>query len=99
MRSVWGLAACAMVVIAATSIARADTAQSDDANVKPTYHTTVDRADLERSSVGGQRLRVYVSGVALQGTVIDLSDPKSIKLVVGGSEKKEPYALGVYGST
>jgi len=82
-------------LVAIGTVARAQ--PSDDA--KPTYHASVDRVDFEPASIGGYRLRVYLSALSLQGQLLDLTDPKSIRLYVGSSEKKLPFALGTYGAT
>ena len=50
-------------------------------------------------SIGGLRLRVELSALAIGGQLLDLSDPKSIKLMVGGSKLDAPYSLGAYGGT
>lgn len=63
------------------------------------YFAVIDRVDLEPASVGGYRLRAYVSALSLQGHVLDLSDPKSIKLFLGQREIKLPFALGAYDAT
>jgi hypothetical protein len=84
----------ALFVLGATSIARAD----DDPS-HPAYRAVVDRAELEPASITGMRLRVYLSALAIGGQMLDLTDPKSIKLYVGGGEKKFPYALGTYAAT
>lgn len=63
------------------------------------YFAVIDRVDLEPASIGGYRLRVYVSALSLQGHVLDLSDPKSIKLFLGQREAKLPFALGAYDAT
>ena len=83
------------LLVATATLARAQPA--DDA--KPTYHASVDRVDLEPASIGGYRLRVYLSALSLQGQLLDVTDPKSIRLYLGGSEKKLPFALGSYGAT
>jgi hypothetical protein len=72
---------------------------SDDESKGHTYRAVVDRVDLEPASLTGMRLRVYLSAVALQGQLLDLTDPKTIKLYLGSSEKKVPYALGTYDAT
>jgi hypothetical protein len=59
----------------------------------------VDRVDLEPASIGGYRLRVYLSALTLQGQLLDLSDPKTIRLYLGSSEKKIPFSLGTYDAT
>jgi hypothetical protein len=83
------------LLVATATLARAQPA--DDG--KPTYHASVDRVDLEPASIGGYRLRVYLSALSVQGQLLDLTDPKSIRLYLGGSEKKLPFALGTYGAT
>lgn len=73
-------------------------ARADDA-APPAYRAVVDRADLEPAAVGGTRLTVELSALDLYGKLLDLGDPKSIKLTVGGSKLDAPYARGVYGAT
>jgi hypothetical protein len=73
-------------------------ARADDA-APPIYRAVIDRADLEPASIGGTRLTVELSALDLHGKLLDLSDPKSIKLMVGGSKLDAPYARGVYGAT
>ena len=73
--------------------------QADDDPTHPSYRAVIDRVELEPSSLAGLRLRVYLSALALGGQLLDLSDPKSIKLVVGGGERKYPYALGTFSAT
>jgi hypothetical protein len=75
------------------------TARADDDPTHPAYRAVVDRAELEPASITGLRLRVYLSALAIGGQMLDLTDPKSIKLYVGGGEKKFPYALGTYAAT
>jgi hypothetical protein len=77
----------------------AGTASAQEEPAKVSYRAVVDRVDLEPSTLSGYRLRVYLSALALQGQLLDLTDPKSIKLYLGASEKKFPYALGMYGAT
>ncbi len=95
MTRVLALAGLAWLVLA--SPARAD-GQGDDA-AHPSYRAVIDRVDLEPASITGYRLRVYLSALALQGHLLDLTDPKSIKLMIGSSEKKIPYTLGSYSAT
>lgn len=73
-------------------------AAADDA-APPSYRAVIDRVELEPASIGGLRLQVDLSALTLQGQRLDLGDPKSIKLVVGGSKLDAPYARGVYGAT
>lgn len=83
------------LLVATATLARAQPAD----NSKPSYHASVDRVDLEPASIGGYRLRVYLSALSLQGQLLDLTDPKAIRLYFGTSEKKLPFALGSYGAT
>jgi hypothetical protein len=76
-----------------TGVARAD----EDAT-RPSYRVVVDRVDLEPASITGLRLRVYLSALSLQGQLLDL-DAKSLKLFLGPTEKKAPFALGTYDGT
>ncbi|HUJ62087.1 MAG TPA: FHA domain-containing protein [Kofleriaceae bacterium] len=76
----------------------ASTARADDAT-KQAYHATIDRIDYERASIGGMRLRVYLSAWSTDGQRLDLTDPKSIRLLFGGAEKQFPYALGTYDAS
>ena len=81
----------------AALVAAVSPALADD--TKPSYRAVIDRVDLEPASIGGSRLRIYLSALTLQGQLIDLWEPKSLKLLVGGGENKAPYSLGVYGAT
>ena len=74
-------------------------AHADDEQAKHSYRAVVDRVDLEPSTLSGYRLRVYLSALSINGQLLDLTDPKSIKLKLGASEKKIPYSLGTYGAT
>lgn len=74
------------------------TARADDDGDVSTSRAVIDRVDLEPSVLGGTRLRVFVSAVTLQGKVVDLTEPKAIK-VTAGSELKLPYALGRFGAS
>jgi hypothetical protein len=88
----WGIVAAAWLAIAAV-------AHADDDAQKPTYRAVIDRVDLEPAAVTGFRLRVYMSALSIEGHLLDLTDPKSIRLYVGSSELKAPYALGSYEAT
>jgi hypothetical protein len=74
-------------------------ARADDEATKHSYRAVVDRIELQPSPLGGLQLRVYLSALAIGGQLLDLSDPKSIKLYVGTGEKKVPYSLGNYAAT
>jgi hypothetical protein len=73
-------------------------AHADDDQTRTIYHSVVDRVDLEPASVTGMRLRVYLSPLALQGQLLDL-EPKNIKLFLGPTEQKTPFAMGTYDGT
>ena len=74
------------------------TALADD-DQRPSYRAVIDRVELEPSTLGAQRLRVFLSALSIEGQLLDLTDPKSIRLYVGGGEKKVPYALGTYAAS
>jgi hypothetical protein len=94
MRSATCVIGGALLVLAARPAA----APADD-TAPASYRAVIDRVDLEPASIGGLRLRVELSALALGGQLLDLSDPKSIKLMVGGSKLEAPYSLGAYGGT
>ena len=73
-------------------------AQADDEADVSTSRAVIDRVDLEPSVLGGPRLEIYLSAVTLQGKVVDLTEPKSLKISAGGSDLKLPYALGRFGA-
>ena len=74
-------------------------AHADDAPAPSTYRAVIDRVDLEPAAIGGLRMRIELSALALQGQVLDLNDSKAIKVLVGGSKLDAPYALGSYAPT
>jgi hypothetical protein len=84
-------------VIAAALLLAARPALGQEAS--STYRAVLDRADLEPAAVGGFRLRVYVSALSLDGNVLDLAEPRSIKLLAGKSELRAPYALGNFAAS
>ncbi|HEY0987825.1 MAG TPA: vWA domain-containing protein, partial [Kofleriaceae bacterium] len=94
MRSATCVIGGALLVLAA----RPAPAPADD-TAPAGYRAVIDRVDLEPASIGGLRLRVELSALAIGGQLLDLSDPKSIKLMVGGSKLDAPYSLGAYGGT
>ena len=77
--------------------ARARAQPADD--TKSSYRVSLDRVDYEPAAITGTRLRVYLSAMSLQGQILDLTDPKQIRLYVGTSEKKLPFALGRYDAS
>jgi len=72
-----------------------------DDTAPSSYRAVIDRIDVEPASIGGLRLRIELSALALQGQLLDLTDPKTmtIKALVGGSKLDAPYALGTYAPT
>jgi hypothetical protein len=91
-------AACVIWGAVALVAAHAAFAAADDTG-PPAYRAVIDRVDLDRASIGGFRLRVELSALTLQGQLLDLGDPKSIKAMVGGSKLDAPYAHGFYAQT
>ena len=78
--------------------ARPSVAPADDGG-PASYRAVIDRVALEPASIGDLRLRVELSALALQGQRLDLTDPRSIRLMVGGGKLEAPFALGTYGAT
>jgi hypothetical protein len=93
MRSV----TCAIGVALMVAAVRPGTTAADDA--PPAYRAVIDRVDLEPTPIGGLRLRVQLSALALGGQLLDISDRKALRLMVGGSKLEAPYALGTYAAT
>src|SRR4051812_35633549 len=92
------LATCVIGVAGFVLAAQPAVVQADDAP-SSSYRAVVDRVDLEPSTLGGLRLRIKLSALSLQGQLIDLAGPKSIKVQIGGSKLDAPYAIGPYGAT
>ncbi|HEU4728075.1 MAG TPA: FHA domain-containing protein [Kofleriaceae bacterium] len=92
------LATCVIGVALLGLVGRPSVALADDA-APSSYRAVIDRVDLEPASVGGLRLRVKLSALSIQGQLIDLNGPRTVKLLIGGSKVEAPYALGLYGST
>lgn len=94
------LATCVIGVALLVLAARPGGARADDAVPSPSsYRAVIDRVDLERASIGGLRLRVELSALAIGGQLLPLGDPKSIRLMVGGGKLEPPLAHGIYGAT
>ncbi|MGH2900893.1 MAG: hypothetical protein ACRDMZ_19615, partial [Solirubrobacteraceae bacterium] len=94
MRSATCVIGGALLVLAA----RPSVAPADDGG-PASYRAVIDRVALEPASIGDLRLQVELSALALQGQRLDLTDPKSIRLMVGGGKLEAPFALGTYGAT
>ena len=88
-----------MFVLASTALAYGQSADES----KTSNRVVVDRVELQPSPLTGYNLRVYVSALSLNGQQVDLTptaaEPKTVKLFIGASEKKFPYALGSYDAT
>lgn len=80
------------LLVLCTSVASAD----DGDTTRHTYRAVIDRVELEPSAVTGLRLRVHLSALTIGGQLLDLTDPKSIKLYLGPGELKVPFALGTF---
>ena len=94
MRSATCVIGVALLVLAARpGRATAD----DDGPVR--YFSVVDRVDVEPAAIGGVRLRIALSALALQGQLIDLSDPKAVQLMIGNSKLDAPHSVGLYSAT
>jgi hypothetical protein len=87
------------VLAFALMVASSGPVRADGDDTHASYHAVVDRVELEPASIGGVRLRVYLSALTTQGQLLDVSDAKSIRLFLGTSEKKLPASLGTYGAT
>jgi len=62
-------------------------------------YAVIDRADLEPSTIGGFRLRLYISALSLDGKILDLTEPGSIKMFANHNEFRAPYALGNFAAS
>jgi hypothetical protein len=91
-----GVRRLALVVLAALA---ATASADDDTEQKPSYRAVVDRVELEPASITGMRLRIYLSALAIDGQMLDLTDPKAIRVYLGGGQLNAPYALGSFSST
>lgn len=91
-------ATCVLWVALLGVAARPTVARADD-KAPASYFAVIDRVDLEPSPLGGTKLRVALSALAIGGQLLDLTDPKSIKVTVGGQQLDTPYVLGRYGAT
>ncbi|HET9621910.1 MAG TPA: FHA domain-containing protein [Kofleriaceae bacterium] len=93
------LATCVIGVALCGLLARSAPVRADDAAGAPAYRAVIDSVEVEPASIGGLRLRVTLSALALQGQLLDLSDAKAIRLLINGGKVDAPYALGSYAQT
>ncbi len=87
------LALIALVALPTRALAQAD----EDG--KPSYRIVIDRVEHEPASITGSRLAIFVSALTLQGQQLDLTEPNTIKTIVGASELKAPFAIGNFAAT
>ncbi len=59
-------------------------------------HAFVDQVVLEPSSIGGQRLRILMSALTLEGQVVDSGTPR---VLIDKKRYEAPYTVGTYGAT
>lgn len=59
----------------------------------------IDQVVVEPSTVGGQRLRIYVSAMSLQGQALDLAEAGGVRVFAGGSKLDVPLAIGTFAPT
>jgi hypothetical protein len=72
---------------------------NEEGDVRPSYRIVVDRIEHEPASITGSRLAIFVSALTLQGQQLDLTEPNTIKTLVGASELKAPFAIGNFAAT
>jgi hypothetical protein len=59
----------------------------------------IDQVVLEPSSLGGQRLKIYLSALTLQGQVLEVGEAGTPRVLIGGAKSASPYAIGTYSAT
>ena len=60
----------------------------------------LDRAELEPSWFAGTaRLRLHVTAIQLEGSLIPVAGSDPFVLLVGGARRREPYLVGAYAGT
>jgi len=92
------LATC-VIGVALLLAVRPQVAAADDATQSTAFRAVIDRVDLEPAKLGGYKLRIGLSALSIQGQLLDLTDPKAIKAMVGASKLDAPFALGRYAAT
>src|SRR5262245_11223070 len=92
-------ASCVIGVALLVLAARPGRAQADDDTGPVRYRAVIDRVDVEPATIGGVRMRVALSALALQGQLIDLSDPKAVQVMVGSGKLDAPHSVGLYSAT
>ena len=59
----------------------------------------IDQVVVEPSTLGGQRLRIYVSALSLQGQVLDLAELGGVRVNVDGRKLESGLAVGTFANT
>lgn len=59
----------------------------------------IDQVVVEPSTIGGQRLRIYVSALSLQGQVLDLAEAGGVKVSADGRKLDGGLAIGTFTPT
>jgi uncharacterized protein YegL len=91
LRSWSGLAVTVTIFCCFVLTHRTGIASAQEPAAVATARAVIDRIDLEPSVFPGfDRLRILFSAMTLPGAVIDFTDYKAIKLMIGESEKKIP---------
>lgn len=67
--------------------------------VRAEERVVIDQVVVEPSSVGGQRLRIYLSALSLGGQVLDLAELGGVRVSANGSKLDVPLAIGTYAPT
>lgn len=69
------------------------------ARVHAEERVVIDQVVVEPSAIGGNRLRIYVSALSLQGQVLDLAEAGGVRVLTNGSKLDVPLAIGTYAGT
>jgi hypothetical protein len=82
-----GVVLAVLAVLAMLSPARAE------------ERVVIDQVVVEPSTLGGQRLRIYVSALSLQGQVLELADVGGVRVNVDGRKLDSGLAIGTFAPT
>ncbi len=69
------------------------------APVRAEERVVIDQVVVEPSTLGGQRLRIYVSALSLQGQVLDLAELGGVRINVDGRKLDSGLAIGTFAGT
>src|ERR1700759_292708 len=87
-------ATCA-IGVALVALAARPAAVAADGAAPWSHRAVIDRVDLEPASIGGLRLRIFLSAFELSGQRADV-ERNDLKTQVGASKLDAPFALGSY---